>query len=264
MSKIISIKDLGVDDIPIAGGKAANLGELTSAGFEVPPGFVLTTESYDYFLESNGLGDLLATVMENLDVSSDEKVQEASVNIRRAFEVGKIPEDLEELIISEYEKLGNGSNPLVAVRSSATAEDLPTASFAGQQDTFLNVSNPQSLLESIKRCWSSLFTPRAIAYRVQKGFDHASVKLAVVVQRMISSDRSGIMFTVDPNSELPHIIIEAGYGLGEALVGGKVTPDTYCVDKFHRKILNKRISNQTWMLIRGSPASACAWRCPPR
>lgn len=262
MSKIISIKDLGVDDIPIAGGKAANLGELTSAGFEVPPGFVLTTESYDYFLESNGLGDLLATVMENLDVSSDEKVQEASVNIRRAFEVGKIPEDLEELIISEYEKLGNGSNPLVAVRSSATAEDLPTASFAGQQDTFLNVSNPQSLLESIKRCWSSLFTPRAIAYRVQKGFDHASVKLAVVVQRMISSDRSGIMFTVDPNSELPHIIIEAGYGLGEALVGGKVTPDTYCVDKFHRKILNKRISNQTWMLIRGESGECMRMEVP--
>lgn len=251
MSRIMSIKDLGVNDIPIAGGKAANLGELTSAGFEVPPGFVLTTESYDYFLESNGLGNLLATVMENLDVSSDAKVQEASANIRTAFEVGKIPQDMEEQIIAEYEKLGRGSYPLVAVRSSATAEDLPTASFAGQQDTYLNVSNPQSLLESVKKCWSSLFTPRAIAYRVQKGFDHSVVKLAVVVQRMISSDRSGIMFTIDPNSELPHIIIEAGYGLGEALVGGKVTPDTYSVDKFHRKILNKRISTQTWMLVRG-------------
>ena len=251
MSKIMNIKDLGVNDIPIAGGKAANLGELTAAGFEVPPGFVLTTESYDYFLESNGLGDLLATVMENLDVSSDSKVQEASANIRRAFEIGKIPEDLEEQIIAEYKQLGKGSYPLVAVRSSATAEDLPTVSFAVQHDTYLNVSNPQSLLESVKKCWSSLFTPRAIAYRVQKGFDHSVVKLAVVVQRMISSDRSGIMFTIDPNSELPHIIIEAGYGLGEALVGGKVTPDTYCVDKFHRKILNKRISTQNWMLVRG-------------
>ena len=247
----MNIKDLGVNDIPIAGGKAANLGELTSAGFEVPPGFVLTTESYDYFLEKNNLGDLLATTMESLDVTSDEKVQEASINIRHAFETGEIPKDLEKEIVAEYKKLGKGSYPLVAVRSSATAEDLPTASFAGQQDTFLNVSNPQSLLESVKKCWSSLFTPRAIAYRVQKGFDHTTVKLAVVVQRMISSDLSGIMFTVDPNSELPHIIIEAGYGLGEALVGGQVTPDTYCVDKFHRKILNKRISNQTWMLVRG-------------
>ncbi len=262
MSKIMNIKDLGVNDIPIAGGKAANLGELTSAGFDVPPGFVLTTESYDYFLESNGLGDLLVTVMENLDVSSDSKVQEASANIRRAFEVGKIPEDLEEQIVAEYEKLGRGSYPLVAVRSSATAEDLPTASFAGQQDTYLNVSNPQSLLESVKKCWSSLFTPRAIAYRVQKGFDHTTVKLAVVVQRMISSDRSGIMFTIDPNSELPHIIIEAGYGLGEALVGGKVTPDTYCVDKFHRKILNKRISTQTWMLVRGDSGECIRMEVP--
>jgi len=251
MKKIMSIKDLGVNDIPIAGGKAANLGELTSAGFEVPPGFVLTTESYDYFLESNGLGDVLTEVLATIDTSSDAALQEASCRLRGAFEAGKIPQDLEDEILREYKKLGKGKYPLVAVRSSATAEDLPTASFAGQQDTYLNVSEPQSLLESIKKCWSSLFTPRAIAYRVQKDFDHSKVKLAVVVQRMVSSDRSGIMFTIDPNSELPHIIIEAGYGLGEALVGGKVTPDTYCVDKFHRKILNKRISNQTWMLVRG-------------
>lgn len=251
MKRIVNIKDLAVNDIPIAGGKAANLGELTSAGFEVPPGFVLTTESYDYFLESNDLENALLTIIENLDASSDAALQEASSNIRQAFEESKIPQDLEEEIIKEYKKLGKGSFPLVAVRSSATAEDLPTASFAGQQDTYLNVSEPKTLLENIKKCWSSLFTPRAIAYRVQKGFDHIKVKLAVVIQKMISSDRSGIMFTVDPNSELPHIIIEAGYGLGEALVGGRVTPDTYCVDKFHRKILNKRISEQNWMLVRG-------------
>lgn len=251
MKRIMSIKDLGVNDIPIAGGKAANLGELTSAGFEVPPGFVLTTESYDYFLESNGLEKVLAEVLETIDTSSDATLQEASARLRQAFEGGSIPKDLEDEIVKEYKKLGKGKYPLVAVRSSATAEDLPTASFAGQQDTYLNVSEPQSLMESIKKCWSSLFTPRAIAYRVQKDFDHSKVKLAVVVQRMISSERSGIMFTIDPNSELPHIVVEAGYGLGEALVGGKVTPDTYCVDKFHRKILSKRISTQSWMLVRG-------------
>ena len=128
---------------------------------------------------------------------------------------------------------------LVAVRSSATAEDLPTASFAGQQDTFLNVFDPEDLIDKVKKCWSSLFTPRAISYRVTKGFEHSKVKLAVVVQKMVNSDIAGIMFTVDPNSELPHIIIEAGYGLGEAIVGGKVTPDTYVVDKFHTKIINK-------------------------
>ncbi|NLT37453.1 MAG: phosphoenolpyruvate synthase [Methanomassiliicoccus sp.] len=247
----MSIKNLGVNDIPIAGGKAANLGELTSAGFEVPPGFVLTTESYDYYLKQNNLKDIISEALSGLDVSSDAALQEASGKIRKAFEEGDVPKDLEASVVEEYKKLGKGKYPLVAVRSSATAEDLPTASFAGQQDTYLNVSGPESLLKSVKRCWASLFTPRALAYRVSKNFEHDKVKLAVVVQRMVNSDISGIMFTIDPNSELPHIIIEAGYGLGEALVGGKVTPDTYVVDKFHRKILNRRISNQTWKLVRG-------------
>ncbi|MBI0583692.1 MAG: phosphoenolpyruvate synthase [Methanomassiliicoccus sp.] len=247
----MSIKNLGVNDIPIAGGKAANLGELTSAGFDVPPGFVLTTESYDYYLKQNDLSKVISKALATVDVSSDASLQEVSGTIRKAFEEGDMPKDLEATVLDEYKKLGKGHYPLVAVRSSATAEDLPTASFAGQQDTYLNVSEPKSLLISIKKCWASLFTPRAIAYRVSKDFDHEKVKLAVVVQRMINSDISGIMFTIDPNSELPHIIIEAGYGLGEALVGGKVTPDTYVVDKFHRKLLNRRISNQTWKLVRG-------------
>jgi pyruvate,water dikinase len=247
----MSIKNLGVNDIPIAGGKAANLGELTSAGFDVPPGFVLTTESYDYYLKHNDLASVIEKALADLDISSDVSLQNASISIRKAFEEGEMPKDLETAILEEYKKLGKGKYPLVAVRSSATAEDLPTASFAGQQDTYLNVSEPESLLLSVKKCWSSLFTPRAIAYRVSKHFEHDKVKLAVVVQRMVNSDISGIMFTIDPNSELPHIIIEAGYGLGEALVGGKVTPDTYVVDKFHSKILNRRISNQTWKLVRG-------------
>jgi pyruvate,water dikinase len=251
LKRIMNIKNLGVNDIPIAGGKAANLGELTSAGFYVPPGFVLTTESYDYYLKQNDLSKVINAALAGLDMASDASLQEASSKIRKAFEAGEMPQDLEVAVLAEYKKLGKGSYPLVAVRSSATAEDLPTASFAGQQDTYLNVSEPQSLLLSIKKCWASLFTPRAIAYRVSKDFEHEKVKLAVVVQRMVNSDISGIMFTIDPNSELPHIIIEAGYGLGEALVGGKVTPDTYVVDKFHRKILNRRISNQTWKLVRG-------------
>ncbi len=248
---MMNIKNLGVNDIPIAGGKAANLGELTSAGFEVPPGFVLTTDSFDYYLKHNNLKDIIAEALSGLDASSDAVLQDASGKIRKAFEEGEMPKDLESSVIEEYKKLGKGKFPLVAVRSSATAEDLPTASFAGQQDTYLNVSGPESLLKSVKRCWASLFTPRALAYRVSKNFDHDKVKLAVVVQRMVNSDISGIMFTIDPNSELPHIIIEAGYGLGEALVGGKVTPDTYVVDKFHRKILNRRVSRQTWKLVRG-------------
>ena len=263
MKRLMSIKNLGVNDIPIAGGKAANLGELTSAGFDVPPGFVLTTEAYDDFLKCNGFQALIGEALSGLDVSSDAALHEAADKIRTAFEEGTVPDDLEAQVVDEYRKLGKGSYPLVAVRSSATAEDLPTASFAGQQDTYLNVSGPESLIKSVKRCWASLFTPRALVYRVSKKFDHDKVKLAVVVQRMINSDISGIMFTIDPNSELPHIIIEAGYGLGEALVGGKVTPDTYVVDKFHRKILNRRVSNQTWKLVRGESGECLRQEIPP-
>ncbi|MDD1765053.1 MAG: phosphoenolpyruvate synthase [Methanomassiliicoccales archaeon] len=253
MKKIASIDELGVHDIQIAGGKAANLGELTSAGFNVPPGFVLTTAAYDYFIEQKGLIRKVDKALETVDVADDRSLQDASSSIRTAFEEVGIPLDLKDEILREYKKLfrDHHERRFVAVRSSATAEDLPTASFAGQQDTYLNVSSPEDLLDKVRKCWSSLFTPRAIAYRSSKGFDRKKVKLAVVVQRMIDSEVSGIMFTVDPNSELPHIIIEAGYGLGEAMVGGKVTPDTYVVDKFHRKIINKRIAKQTWKLVRG-------------
>ncbi len=251
--RTVSIAELGVNDIPIAGGKAANLGELSSAGFNVPPGFVLTTASYDYFVEKNNLTERVKSALDKVDVSSDRSLQDASASIRKAFDESKIPDDLAAEIVNEYRRLFRNGNKkgYVAVRSSATAEDLPTASFAGQQDTYLNVGDSRELLDKAKKCWSSLYTPRAIAYRASRGFDHDRVKLAVVIQKMVSSDVSGIMFTIDPNSELPHIIIEAGYGLGEAMVGGKVTPDTYVVDKFHKKIINKRVAKQTWKLVRG-------------
>jgi pyruvate,water dikinase len=253
MKRIMTIAELGVEDIPVAGGKAANLGELTSAGFNVPGGFVLTTASYDYFLEENGLVERIAPLLESVDVTSETSLQDCSQKIRKSFDDAVVPEDLRAEILKEWHSLveNRKKTGLVAVRSSATAEDLPTASFAGQQDTFLNVYEPEDLIDKVRKCWSSLFTPRAIAYRSSKGFEHSKVKLAVVVQRMVNSDVAGIMFTVDPNSELPHIIVEAGYGLGEAIVGGKVTPDTYVVDKFHTKIINKRISAQTWKLVRG-------------
>ncbi len=253
MKRIMSIAELGVNDIPIAGGKAANLGELISAGFNVPGGFVLTTTSYDYFLEKNDLLKHILPLLEKVDVSSEASLQDCSVRIRKAFDDAIVPEDLKFEILKEFHSLFESKKKLglVAVRSSATAEDLPTASFAGQQDTFLNVYEPGDLIDKVKKCWSSLFTPRAIAYRASKGFEHSKVKLAVVVQKMVNSEVAGIMFTVDPNSELPHIIVEAGYGLGEAIVGGKVTPDTYVVDKFHTKIINKRVAKQTWKLVRG-------------
>ena len=252
MKRIVSISDLGKNDIDIAGGKGANLGELVAAGFNVPPGFVLTTAAYDHFMESSKIADRVKELLAKVDASSETSLQEASTKIRELFDTVEIPVDLKEQVLASHKAMFKGKKMgLVAVRSSATAEDLPTASFAGQQDTYLNVESPEELLDKVRKCWSSLYTPRAIYYRVTKGFEHSKVKLAVVVQKMINSEISGIMFTVDPNSEMPHIIIEAGYGLGEALVGGKVTPDTYVVDKFHDKILNKRIAKQTWKLVRG-------------
>ncbi len=252
MKRIVSISDLGKNDIDIAGGKGANLGELVAAGFNVPPGFVLTTAAYDHFMESSKIADRVKDLLAKVDASSESSLQEASTKIRELFDTVEIPADLKEQILTSHKAMFKGKKMgLVAVRSSATAEDLPTASFAGQQDTYLNVESPEELLDKVRKCWSSLYTPRAIYYRVTKGFEHSKVKLAVVVQKMINSEISGIMFTVDPNSEMPHIIIEAGYGLGEALVGGKVTPDTYVVDKFHDKILNKRIAKQNWKLVRG-------------
>ncbi len=252
VDRIMEISDLTKDDIPIAGGKGANLGELVGAGFNVPPGFVLTTVAYDYFVQSNDIEKRMGEILEGVDANSESSLQSASVRIRGLFEQMPIPKDLAELIRSEWQRMWKGrKSGFVAVRSSATAEDLPTASFAGQQDTYLNVGDEEDLLDKTRKCWSSLFTPRAISYRVTKGFEHSKVKLAVVVQKMVASDTSGIMFTVDPNSEMPHIIIEAGYGLGEAIVGGKVTPDTYVVDKFHNKIINKKISKQTWKYTRG-------------
>jgi pyruvate,water dikinase len=253
MKKILSISELSVNDIDIAGGKGANLGELTEAGFQVPSGFVLTTASYDYFLKENDLEEKLHSILSELDETSDKSLHKTSKAICDAFETAEMPSDLAKMTIDEFNGLfgGNGQYGLVAVRSSATAEDLPTASFAGQQETFLNVFDPEDLLDKVKRCWASLFTPRAMSYRASQGFEHDKIKLAVIVQKMVRSDVSGIMFTVDPNSELPHIIIEAGYGLGEALVSGKVTPDTYVVEKFHKRIINKRVASQTWKLVRG-------------
>ncbi len=252
VDRIVEISDLTKDDIPIAGGKGANLGELVGAGFNVPPGFVLTTVAYDYFVKSNDIEKRMEDILEGIDASSESSLQSASIRMRGLFEQMPIPKDLADQIRSEWQRMWKGrKSGFVAVRSSATAEDLPTASFAGQQDTYLNVGDEEDLLDKTRKCWSSLFTPRAISYRVTKGFEHSKVKLAVVVQKMVASDTSGIMFTVDPNSEMPHIIIEAGYGLGEAIVGGKVTPDTYVVDKFHNKIINKKISKQTWKYTRG-------------
>ena len=230
--KIVDVNELHVEDVPFVGGKGANLGELTNAGFPVPEAFVLTTVAYDYFIEKSKIFEKIERELEGIDRNSDDSLTAASDRIRQLFEECEIPADLKKEIRSKYNLLfPKGKTGFVAVRSSATAEDLPDASFAGQQETYLNVKDEEDLYDKIRKCWSSLFTARAIAYREKQGYSHSEVKLAVVVQRMVNSEFSGIMFTVDPNSGAKQIVIEAGYGLGEAIVGGEVTPDTYVVDK---------------------------------
>ena len=250
--KIVDVNELHVEDVPFVGGKGANLGELTNAGFPVPEAFVLTTVAYDYFIDSSKIFDAINKEIAKIDRNSDDSLAAASDKIRSLFEEYEIPVDLRDEIVAKYKALfPKGKTGFVAVRSSATAEDLPDASFAGQQETYLNVKDEADLFDKIRKCWSSLFTARAIAYREKQGYSHSEVKLAVVVQRMVNSEFSGIMFTKNPNNGADEIIIEAGYGLGEAIVGGEVTPDTYVVDKAKRDIKKKIVSTQTWKYIRG-------------
>lgn len=251
---IVDVNDLRVDDIPLVGGKGANLGELTSAGFPVPGAFVLTTKAYDYFFEKNDLAKKVEKELLTIEDGSDQSLIDAANRIRTTIEKGIVPDDLKKEAVAHYNLLfPKGSKGFVAVRSSATAEDLPDSSFAGQQDTYLNVKGEDDLMDKIRKCWSSLFTARAISYRQSRGYGTEDVKIAVVVQKMIDSEVSGVMFTVDPGTGADSIMIEAGYGLGEAVVGGEVTPDTYSVDKKEMKIDEStvRISTQTWMYVRG-------------
>ena len=240
--------ELGKKDIALAGGKGANLGEMTQAGIPVPPGFVVTSNAYFTFLKEAKLEKELRRLLEPLDIEDSEKLNETSTKIKEKISNAPMPGEIAHEIKQAYKELGDG---LVAVRSSATAEDLPEASFAGQQRTFLNVQGEDELLAAVQGCWASLFEARAIFYRQQGGFGHLSVGLAAPVQRMIQSEVSGIMFTVEPlTNDRGKILIEAAYGLGEAIVSGEVTPDQYLIDKAKMAVIDKQIAKQEWQIIR--------------
>jgi pyruvate,water dikinase len=218
---VIPLTQLGRNDLQQAGGKGANLGELLRAGFPVPPGFVVTTAAYDRFVEHNHLADVLAGAL------ADE--QHCGATIRAAVEQAAIPPEVAAAVVTAYQTLGAGP---VAVRSSATAEDLPEAAFAGQQDTFLNVMGEPAVLDAVRACWASLWSDRAIAYRKRQGIDQADLKFAVVVQRMVPAAVAGVMFTANPvTGARDEIVIDASPGLGEAIVSGLVTPDHYVLHK---------------------------------
>jgi phosphohistidine swiveling domain-containing protein len=222
-----------------AGGKGMNLVRLTRAGFAVPPGFLISTDAYREFVNANRwLPEILSGVA-GLSAEDASALERASAQMRVAFSAGKMPGELEAAIRLTYAELGNKP---VAVRSSATAEDLPDLSFAGQQDTYLNVIGEEQLLEAVVNCWSSLWTARAIGYRIRNGIDHNEAALAVVVQEMVPSDASGVLFTANPLTGLrTESAIDATLGLGEALVSGQVEPDHYVVDTLERRILTKTL-----------------------
>jgi pyruvate,water dikinase len=241
------------DDISSAGGKGANLGEMVHAQIPVPPGFIVTADAYFKFLEVSKLTDEIRQYLGDLDVNDSRKLQEVSKLIKNRISSLPMPADMSSKIRSAYRKLGGG---LVAVRSSATAEDLPEASFAGQQRTFLNIQGEDEVVAAVQGCWASLFEPRAIFYRQQHGFDHFKVGIAVPIQVMVQSEASGVLFTVEPlTSDRTKILIEAIFGLGEAIVSGDVTPDQYLLSKEEFKILEKKISKQEWQLVRNSRLS---------
>jgi pyruvate,water dikinase len=245
--------EVGKDDIGVAGGKGANLGEMTRARIPVPPGFIVTAETYRRFLEASGLRPTIENLVSSLNYDDSAQLQRVSREIKDRIVTVPVPQDISRDIKEAYRKLGGGA---VAVRSSATAEDLKDASFAGQQATFLNVIGDDAVVQAVRGCWASLFEARAIFYRHDKGFDHLSVSIAVPVQRMVQSKCSGVMFTVETDTgDRSKIEIEAVWGLGEAIVSGETTPDNYRVDKESLRILSKRVVEQDTQLVRNPQAT---------
>lgn len=234
-----------------AGGKGANLGEMTKAGFPIPPGFIVTSNAYFEFVQANGLDKVIKDVTDGLDTSDSDALNKASDHVKARMLAGEIPAEMKEEIKTAYKQLSPGNEPYVAVRSSATAEDLPEASFAGQQSTYLNIKSPENTVQAVKECWASLFEPRSIYYRTENKFDHLKVGLAAVVQEMIQSEKAGVMFSVDPVEEnYDHISIEGAYGLGELVVSGEVTPDNYIVSKTDMSIVRKDVFKQEVMIVK--------------
>jgi len=249
---IVLFREIDKRDIPLVGGKGANLGEMVKAGFPVPDGYAVTVQAYDLFLDENGIRDEINEILGEVDVHDGEALMRASKRIERRIMKARMPDEVKREVVKSYKRLsGRMKKALVAVRSSATAEDLPGASFAGQQATLLNVKGDANLLQAVKECWASLFTARAIFYRNENKIAHKKVKISVIVQKMIQSEVSGVMFSIDPvTNDKDRIIIEAVWGLGELIVQGSVVPDTYTVQKDTWAILAKEISDQAVQLTR--------------
>jgi pyruvate,water dikinase len=252
-SMVLWFKDIGKDDVLLIGGKSANLGEMFNhVQVPIPPGFSTTSFAFNTFLDSNNLRDKIENAVSNINVEEESELKKASAEIKKYIMGAELPKQLVQDILENYHKLVQESNAeFVAVRSSATAEDLPDASFAGQQDTYLNVHGDKELIEKVKECYASLFNERAIYYRSKNSINTKTVALAVVVQKQVFSVESGVMFTLDvSNGDNSVIVVEASYGLGEYIVGGIVTPDLFYVDKKTQQMRKKIIENKDRKLVR--------------
>ncbi len=236
------------ESVPLVGGKCASLGELINAGVRVPPGFALTTEGYRRFMAEAGIDRELKRLLDRLDCQDMEALENASASIRAAIEAQPFSAEMEDLVAENYRRLslrcGVPAVP-VAVRSSATAEDLPGASFAGQQDTYLWIRGTDEVLAHMRRCISSLYTGRAIAYRANRGYDDEQMAISVGVQKMSNSYTAGVMFTIHPaNGDRSVIVIDSSFGFGEAVVSGEVTPDNFVVNKVTLDIIDRTVSRK--------------------
>lgn len=249
MELLRDFKAINKNDAALAGGKGASLGEMTQAGISVPPGFVLLASAFEKFLEETDLNVEIDTVLHAVNHQEIHTVDAASEKIQALILTAEMPKDIGAEIKKHFKKLGA---KFVAVRSSATAEDSSSAAWAGQLDTYLNTTEAE-LLKNVQRCWASLFTPRAIFYRFEKDLHKTKISVAVVVQKMVESEISGIAFSVHPVTEdRNQLIIEAGFGLGEAIVSGQITPDSYVVEKSPRRIIDKNVSEQERGLFRAN------------
>jgi len=265
------LSELSKKDIPIAGGKGANLAEMYNVGMPVPPAFVITAQAFGFFLQENRLKERISSILAEINIEDTKHLDEIAAQIQNIIKETEIPQELKDSIIEAYANLNVDTNVLktastdvlsilksarepcfVAVRSSATTEDLSTASFAGQQETFLNIKGNAELIDAVRRCFASLFTARAIYYRSKKGFAHEKSLIAVVVQKMINSDKSGVIFTVNPTTNSNEVVIEAVFGLGEGIVSGAIMPDSYTVNKASMKIEKKSMGQKDIFFTRNA------------
>ncbi len=248
MDYTINFEDVDKTSLSLVGGKNASLGEMIKAGIPVPLGFAVTTESYLNFIDQAGIKDDIFKILSDLNLEDTISLDSASAEIQKLINEAAIAGNIEDAIIEGYsslcDKYGEERIP-VAIRSSATAEDLPTASFAGQQDTYLWVEGEDQVIKNVQMCWASLFTPRAISYRIKNNFPHEKVLISVGVQKRVNSRTAGVIFTLNPtNGDLSKVVIEGSWGLGETVVSGSVNPDKFVVDKVVMEINERTISTK--------------------